>query len=238
MNENNICRICRIKKRKNFKSGYGFNLESKTEHRCQFIGIVDPNSPASQAGLRGGDKIVEINNKNIEFLNHDQIIKLIKDGLKINDQIYVDEVLLTVKSINKKNTAKNKDSYSNEIYSSKLQQSVPKPANREPKFLKNLKFDNQQNNQIITKNVNSSSKVITFANNQNSNANSKNSNNFLKVEQVPHFKHSKSMENISSQNKPNIYNSNGSNFMVLPSSNKMPNNRNDSSKEPEIVIFI
>ena len=80
MSGENTCRICRIKKRKNF-NGYGFNLETKTENRCQNIGIVDPNSPACIAGLKGGDKIIEINNINIEFFNHDQIVKLIK-GLK------------------------------------------------------------------------------------------------------------------------------------------------------------
>jgi predicted metalloprotease with PDZ domain len=124
MNES-ICRICRIKKRRNF-NGYGFNLETKNESRCQYVGIVDANSPASQAGLRGGDKIIEINSINIEFFNHEQIVELIKAGLNINDFIYRDEVLLTVRSKPAENKA------------------TKKPAARqfrEPKFLKNLNFD-------------------------------------------------------------------------------------------------
>jgi len=31
----------------------------------QFIGKVDPNSPAEAAGLREGDKIIEVNGVNI-----------------------------------------------------------------------------------------------------------------------------------------------------------------------------
>lgn len=121
MNGNNY-RICRIKKRKNF-NGYGFNLETKQENRCRFIGMVDVNSPANIAGLQAGDKIIEINNVNIEFYNHEQIVKIIKDGLKINDQIYKDEVLLTVKTIGSKPDIKLERQF------------------REPKFLKNLNFD-------------------------------------------------------------------------------------------------
>lgn len=120
-----ICRICRIKKRKNFV-GYGFNLETKNDDRCHFIGIVDPNSPASQSGLRGGDKIIEINNTNVEFFKHDQIVNLIKAGLNINDIIYKDEVLLTVRS-------KPSDKSTNK--------KQPARQFKEPKFLKNLNFD-------------------------------------------------------------------------------------------------
>lgn len=120
-----ICRICRIKKRKNFV-GYGFNLETKNEDRCQFIGIVDSYSPASQSGLRSGDKIIEINNINVEFYKHEQIVNLIKAGLNINDIIYKDEVLLTVRS-------KPSDKVANK--------KPPARQFREPKFLKNLNFD-------------------------------------------------------------------------------------------------
>jgi len=109
MNDENRCRVCRLKKKKNF-NGYGFNLETKSESRCQYIGIVDPKSPASLSGLRGGDKIIEINNINIEFFNHDQIVRLIKEGLKINDQIYKDEVLLIVKNLTQSNNIQTTDS--------------------------------------------------------------------------------------------------------------------------------
>ncbi len=128
MNDENRCRVCRIRKKKNFV-GYGFNLETKNEDRCQYIGIVDINSPASLSGLRGGDKIIEINNINIEFFNHDQIVKLIKEGLKINDKTFKDEVLLTVKSMNNEN----------------IQSKTNMRQFREPKFLKDLKFDQSLN---------------------------------------------------------------------------------------------
>ncbi len=134
MNDENRCRVCRIKKKKNF-NGYGFNLETKSESRCQYIGIVDPKSPASLSGLRGGDKIIEINNINIEFFNHDQIVRLIKEGLKINDQIYKDEVLLIVKSAT----------------SGSVQAKATGRQFREPKFLKNLKFDEGINGLRVAK---------------------------------------------------------------------------------------
>ena len=44
------CRFCHIKKSKNF-NGYGFNLVSKSNKKCQQIGIVDENSPAQLAGF-------------------------------------------------------------------------------------------------------------------------------------------------------------------------------------------
>lgn len=151
MNGENTCRICRIKKRKNF-NGYGFNLESKSESRCRYIGIVDSNSPASSSGLRGGDKIIEINNINIEFFNHEQIVRLIKEGLRINDKIFIDEVLLTVKNVNS---------------------NVPKPTPRtfrEPKFLKNLNFNSNNNNNLtVDRSFKSSKSMESLINKKNQN---------------------------------------------------------------------
>ncbi|XP_023343691.1 Na(+)/H(+) exchange regulatory cofactor NHE-RF1 [Eurytemora carolleeae] len=44
----------------------------------QFIGKVDPNSPAEAAGLREGDKIIEVNGVNISQENHKQVVQRIK----------------------------------------------------------------------------------------------------------------------------------------------------------------
>ena len=51
-------RLCHIVKWPDF-DGYGFNLHAEKNRPGQFIGKVDPGSPAEMAGLREGDKIVE-----------------------------------------------------------------------------------------------------------------------------------------------------------------------------------
>ena len=52
-------RLCHIVKWPDF-DGYGFNLHAEKNRPGQFIGKVDPGSPAEMAGLREGDKIVEV----------------------------------------------------------------------------------------------------------------------------------------------------------------------------------
>lgn len=50
-------RLCHLKKGPN---GYGFNLHSEKSRPGQFIRSVDPDSPASRAGLRPQDRLVEV----------------------------------------------------------------------------------------------------------------------------------------------------------------------------------
>ncbi len=44
----------------------------------QFIGSVDANSPAVYAGIKQGDRIVEVNGTNISNENHQQVVQRIK----------------------------------------------------------------------------------------------------------------------------------------------------------------
>lgn len=44
----------------------------------QYIGTVDEDSPAYLAGLRDGDRIVEVNGTNAENKEHKQVISLIQ----------------------------------------------------------------------------------------------------------------------------------------------------------------
>ena len=53
-------RLCHVIKRPDFP-GYGFNLHAERTRPGQFIGKVDEGSPAEAAGLREGDRIVEVN---------------------------------------------------------------------------------------------------------------------------------------------------------------------------------
>lgn len=58
--------------------GYGFNLHADKSKPGQYIGKVDPGSPAEAAGLKGGDRIVEVNDVNIANENHKQVVERIK----------------------------------------------------------------------------------------------------------------------------------------------------------------
>ena len=58
--------------------GYGFNLHAEKNKPGQFIGKIDPGSPAEAAGLREGDRIVEVNGVNVNQENHKQVVTRIK----------------------------------------------------------------------------------------------------------------------------------------------------------------
>uniref|UniRef100_A0A8C0AUG0 SLC9A3 regulator 2 n=1 Tax=Buteo japonicus TaxID=224669 RepID=A0A8C0AUG0_9AVES len=68
-------RLCHLKKG---PSGYGFNLHSEKSRPGQFIRSVDPDSPASRAGLRPQDRLVEVNGINVEGLRHSEVVSHIK----------------------------------------------------------------------------------------------------------------------------------------------------------------
>ncbi|XP_061456036.1 Na(+)/H(+) exchange regulatory cofactor NHE-RF2 isoform X2 [Rhineura floridana] len=68
-------RLCHLKKGPN---GYGFNLHSEKSRPGQFIRSVDPDSPASKAGLRPQDKLVEVNGINVEGMKHSEVVSHIK----------------------------------------------------------------------------------------------------------------------------------------------------------------
>lgn len=70
-------RLGHVKKWSDF-NGYGFNLHAEKGKAGQFIGKVDENSPASAAGLKEGDRIVEVNGTNIGNENHQQVVQRIK----------------------------------------------------------------------------------------------------------------------------------------------------------------
>ena len=70
-------RLCHVAKRTDFM-GYGFNLHAEKARPGQFIGKVDENSPAVIAGLKEGDRIIEVNGVNISQENHKQVVQRIK----------------------------------------------------------------------------------------------------------------------------------------------------------------
>ena len=70
-------RLCHLRRWADFQ-GYGFNLHAEKGKPGQFIGKVDPESPAESAGLREGDRIVEVNGTNVSMENHQQVVERIK----------------------------------------------------------------------------------------------------------------------------------------------------------------
>lgn len=88
-------RLCHLKKQASAKE-YGFNLMSRKNELCQYIGIVDNDTPAFAAGLQSGDRIIEINNVNISGYNIDKIVKLIRSGFVQDEKRFPDDLLLLV----------------------------------------------------------------------------------------------------------------------------------------------
>ncbi|XP_047107274.1 Na(+)/H(+) exchange regulatory cofactor NHE-RF1 [Schistocerca piceifrons] len=72
-----VARLCHIIQWKHF-DGYGFNLHAEKGKPGQYIGKVDEGSPAEAAGLKEGDRIIEVNGVNIANENHKQVVQRIK----------------------------------------------------------------------------------------------------------------------------------------------------------------
>lgn len=70
-------RLCHVIKSDTF-DGYGFNLHAEKGKPGQYIGKVDEGSPAETAGLRQGDRILEVNGVGIRNENHKQVVQRIK----------------------------------------------------------------------------------------------------------------------------------------------------------------
>lgn len=84
-----VPRCCTIRKWSDF-NGYGFNLHAERGRAGQYIGKVDDDSPAQAAGLKEGDRIVEVNGVNIGNENHSQVVNRIKAGGETVSLLVVD----------------------------------------------------------------------------------------------------------------------------------------------------
>ena len=93
--EGPFARLCHLKKWPHFQ-GYGFNLHAERSKLGQHIGKVDVDSPSDAAGLKEGDRIIEVNNVNISNENHQQVVKRIRNGLDVDGVQYPDQVILLV----------------------------------------------------------------------------------------------------------------------------------------------
>lgn len=82
-------RLCHIVKWAHF-DGYGFNLHAEKGKPGQYIGKVDEGSPAEAAGLKEGDRIIEVNGVNIANENHKQVVQRIKTVAEETKLLVVD----------------------------------------------------------------------------------------------------------------------------------------------------
>ncbi|XP_067614515.1 membrane-associated guanylate kinase, WW and PDZ domain-containing protein 3 isoform X2 [Eurosta solidaginis] len=117
-------RLCHIVKRPDFE-GYGFSLHSEKVKPGQYIGYVDTNSPAEAAGLKEGDRIIEVNGVYIIHESHKQVVQRIKS--------ISHEVRLLIEEIIGSNTNKRSD---NKILGSRAMKTS------------RIKFDNGSNDII------------------------------------------------------------------------------------------
>ncbi|XP_051940967.1 Na(+)/H(+) exchange regulatory cofactor NHE-RF2 [Hippocampus zosterae] len=69
-------RVCYLIKT---ERGYGFHLHGEKNKGGQFIRKVEPGSSADQAGLKPGDRLVEVNGENVENDNHHQVVERIRE---------------------------------------------------------------------------------------------------------------------------------------------------------------
>nr|CAD7263782.1 unnamed protein product [Timema shepardi] len=84
-----VARLCHIIQLEDF-DGYGFNLHAEKGKPGQFIGKVDEGSPAEAAGLKLGDRIIEVNGVNIANDNHKQVVQRIKSKQNETELLVVD----------------------------------------------------------------------------------------------------------------------------------------------------
>ena len=71
-------RLCTLTKKEDH-DGYGFSLYKKKNTPGQFIGAVESGSPAEEAGLREGDKLIEVNEVNVTQESHRQVVQRVRE---------------------------------------------------------------------------------------------------------------------------------------------------------------
>uniref|UniRef100_A0A1I8JH20 PDZ domain-containing protein n=1 Tax=Macrostomum lignano TaxID=282301 RepID=A0A1I8JH20_9PLAT len=78
-------RLCHLKKWTTF-AGYGFNLHAEKGKAGQYIGKVDPDSPAEHGGLKTKDYLVEVNSVNV-VVDYEAYKHCRENGVSINSSM-------------------------------------------------------------------------------------------------------------------------------------------------------
>ncbi|MEQ2295557.1 hypothetical protein AMECASPLE_015681 [Ameca splendens] len=80
-------RLCVLEKG---PSGYGFHLHGEKGKTGQFIRLVEPDSPASSAGLLARDQLMFVNGESVEGESHQQVVTRIRATSGALELIVVD----------------------------------------------------------------------------------------------------------------------------------------------------
>ncbi|XP_037682115.1 Na(+)/H(+) exchange regulatory cofactor NHE-RF3 isoform X2 [Choloepus didactylus] len=81
----------RVVEMKKGSNGYGFYLRAGPEKKGQIIKDIDPGSPAEEAGLKSNDLVVAVNGKSVEALDHDSVVKIIRESGDQTSLLVVDK---------------------------------------------------------------------------------------------------------------------------------------------------
>nr|XP_029134362.1 Na(+)/H(+) exchange regulatory cofactor NHE-RF1-like isoform X2 [Labrus bergylta] len=81
-------RLCVLEKG---TSGYGFHLHGEKGKTGQFIRLVEPDTPASEAGLLAGDRLAFVNGESVEGESHQQVVARIRATAGALELIVVDD---------------------------------------------------------------------------------------------------------------------------------------------------
>lgn len=80
-------RLCVLEKSPN---GYGFHLHGEKGKTGQFIRLVEPDTPACDAGLLAGDRLTFVNGESVEGESHQQVVARIRATSGLLELIVVD----------------------------------------------------------------------------------------------------------------------------------------------------
>jgi len=145
-------RLCHIVKRPDF-DGYGFNLHSEKGKPGQYIGKVDDDSPAKLAGLKEGDRIIEVNGVDIGAETHKQVVQRIK--------AIANEVRLLVIDPQKEKEIIQQEIKTVQATAIKTTTSISSPANQTNNNLKNAINNNNNNQTLAQQSINNSNQTTT-----------------------------------------------------------------------------
>ena len=71
--------------------GLGFNIHAGHGRAAHYIGTVDAGSPAAAAGLRDGDRVLEVNGINIDQLGNEEVSAEVKSDPNTVSLLVVDQ---------------------------------------------------------------------------------------------------------------------------------------------------
>ena len=74
-----FARTCHLKRQCEYKE-YGFYLYQEDSNTEQVVGIVDEGSSAEKSGLKVGDIILEVNEKDVRNKNHIVVVDMMKEN--------------------------------------------------------------------------------------------------------------------------------------------------------------